>query len=117
MLLNDGIATVYALRDASGPGEAPRYERAVRVKSYYAEISFETSPTNPTGKRNEHRIDARVRIQQCRKIREDDEAMLESFHEREKSGKMYKIVRAYHGTDDESGLPISDLSLEEVSKR
>lgn len=116
MLLNDGIATIYERCDVSGPGEAPRYERVVRSKSYYAEIDFETSPANPTDKRSERRIDARVRIQQCRGIREEDETVLESFHERERSKRSYRIVRAYHGTDEESGMPISDLSLKEVSK-
>jgi len=116
MLLKDGIATIYEQRDTSGPGEKPRYERFERARSYYAELSFDTRPVNPTGERREQKIDARIRIRQCRAIREDDLARIDSFHEAGADGKMYKVVRAYHGTDEESGLPISDLSLEEVGK-
>lgn len=116
MLLGDGILTVYEERDVSGPGEKPRYEKAERTRSYYAELSFDTRPVNPTGSRSEQRVDARVRIRQCREIREDDVALMESFHKRTPEKREFRIVRAFHGTDEESGLAISDLSLEEVGK-
>lgn len=117
MLLDDGIATIYASEDVSGAGDAPKYARIERTQSYYAELGYETKPEDPTGRRTEQRIDARIRIQQCRAIREDDVAQLGSFHDGKESGLLYKIVRAYHGVDEENGMPISDLSLMEVSKR
>lgn len=117
MLLDDGIVTIYAQEDVSAPGDAPRYEKTMRTQSYFKRLSFETKPEDPTGRRTEQQIDARIRIQQCRAIREDDVAQLDDFAEEEKSGLFYRIVRAYHGTDDENGMPISDLSLSEVSKR
>ena len=115
MLLKDGIATVYARTDVSGPGEAPRYERAMRTKSLYAELSFETSPADPTKRRRELRTDARIRIKQCREIREEDEVELESFHQ-DTGAARYRVQRAYHGTDEENGDAISDLTLVEVKR-
>ena len=116
MLLKDGIATVYARMDVSGPGEAPRYERAVREKCLYAELSFETSPADPTKKRRELRTDTRIRIRQCRAIREEDEVELESFHEESGLQTLYRVQRAFHGMDEESGEAISDLTLMEVKR-
>lgn len=116
MLLKDGIATVYARRDASGAGGAPRYVRGdARTKSLYAELSFETSPADPTKRRRELRTDARIRIKQCREIREEDEVVLESFHQ-DTGAACYSVQRAYHGTDEESGDAISDLTLMEVKR-
>lgn len=115
MLLKDGMITLLRKTDVSDPGSMPRYEDRSYSQSYYAELHFETRPVYPTEGREERRIDARVRMRQCRDIREDDEAALCSFHPGALAGKRYKVVRAYHGEDSESGMLISDLSLEEVS--
>lgn len=115
MLLKDGLITLYRKTDVSKPGGMPKYEEHAYMQSFYAELQFETRPVYPTEGREERRTDARVRMMQCRGIREDDEASLQSFHGGADSKKRYKITRAFHGTDDESGAPISDLSLEEVS--
>ena len=110
MLLDRGICTVYAERDVSGPGEMPRYEKSVKAQSYYAELDFETSPRWPTEHREETRTAARVRIMQCRYIDKNDVAALMDFSEEKE--KAYRITRAFHGTDEESGITISDLTLE-----
>lgn len=114
MILDRGICTVYEQRDVSGPGEMPRYERTIKAQSYYAELGFETSPEWPTEGREETRIAARVRILQERTIQKDDLAALTDGLPRpgEEPGRLYRIRRAYHGTDKESGEAISDLSLE-----
>lgn len=113
MILDDGICTVYAQTDVSGPGGLPRYDKErVRTQSYYGELEFETSPRWPTEHRKENRVSARVRILQCREIKEDDVCELQSFSDTSGAGRTYRITRAYHGTDDESGERITDLTLE-----
>ena len=113
MLLDRGICTVYAQTDVSGPGGLPRYDKErVRIESYYAELSFETSPQWPTEHREETKVSARVRILQCREIRKEDVCELVSFSDASGKGRLYRIKRAYHGTDDDSGERISDLTLE-----
>lgn len=113
MILDRGICTVYARRDISDPGDMPRYETETRTQSYYGELSFETTPQWTTEHREETRTDARVRILQCRRITHGDTAALLSFADGQT--RTYRITRAYHGTDEESGEAITDLSLQEVS--
>ena len=112
MLLDRGECTVYAQTDVSQPGEMPRYKKTVKMQSYYGELNFETSPQWPTEHREETKTDARVRILQCRGIAKGDLAELLDYSDETKTRKTYKITRAYHGTDDESGEEISDLTLE-----
>ncbi|MBR5225467.1 MAG: hypothetical protein IKV90_07385 [Clostridia bacterium] len=113
MILDDGICTVYAQTDVSGPGGLPRWDPdTVRTESYYKELNFETSPQWPTEHRPENKVAGRVRILQCRGIQQNDVAKLLSFSDASGEGRMYRISRAYHGTDDDSGERISDLTLE-----
>ena len=112
MQLDRGVCTVYAEKDMSGPGEMPRYERNMKAQSYYAELDFETEPRWPTEHREETRTAARVRILQCRSIDKNDIAVLVDFTGEQAAERTFRITRAYHGTDDESGMRISDLTLE-----
>lgn len=112
MILDAGICTIYKQTDVSEPGEMPRYERTVKAQSYYAELQFETSPVWPTEHREETKIAARVRILQERSITKGDHAALTPGLPTEEPERMYRVVRAFHGIDDENGQPISDLSLE-----
>lgn len=105
---------MYEQRDVSGPGEMPRYERAVKAQSYYGELQFETSPVWPTEHREETKIAARVRILQERRITKGDHAALTPGMPEAEPERMYKVVRAFHGIDDENGQAISDLSLEVI---
>lgn len=113
MQLDRGIITVYKQTDVSAAGQKPRYTRGdVRAQSYYALLHFETAPRWPTDDREETQIAERVRMRQCRTIAEDDVAVLLDFTHTDGAERTYKIVRAYHGTDEDSGEAISDLSLE-----
>ena len=84
----------------------------IKAQSYFGRLSFETSPQWPTEHREETKIAERVRILQCRTISKDDVAELVDFSDPTQTPQTYKISRAYHGIDDESGEMISDLSLE-----
>lgn len=112
MLLDHGICTVYARTDVSAAGAMPVYENKLKTQSYYAELNFETSPQWPTEHREETKVSARVRILQCRSIENNDVATLYDFADDQQETRTYRITRAYHGTDDESGERITDLTLE-----
>lgn len=107
MILDRGIAEIFARSNVAPKGEKPVWQEALRFRSWYAELSFETSPVWQTERRLAQKADARIRIAQCRDIRQGDTAHLD--------GRVYAIARAYHGTDEESGEQITDLTLEEVT--
>ena len=115
MILDKGICSIFRRTNVSEPGEMPRSEKSLLFQSWYGELAFETSTSKPTDGRKETRTDARIRILQCRAIKQDDLVILrdlEAFEAREGGDLVYKITRAYHGVDDESGELISDLTLE-----
>ena len=115
MILDSGICRILAREGVEEPGLMHALEDAeVRFESCYGELGFESSPAYPTRDRLERRTDARVRILQCRAIREDDAAILISFSEG--GERRFRITRAWHGADEESGEAITDLSLEEVCR-
>ena len=57
-----------------------------------------------------------MRILQNRGITNQDVAELEPFDGTGAKTEKYRIRRAYHGVDDESGEQISDLTLEVTEK-
>ena len=117
MILDKGICSVFSRSDTARPGEMPRLGHALLTQGWYGELSFETSPARPTDGRKELKIDARIRILQCREIRQNDVVVLREiadFAQRDADETVYRIKRAYHGKDEESGELISDLTLEVV---
>ena len=115
MQLDRGICTVYTQTDISASGGMPRYERRIKAQSYYGELSFETSPQWPTEHREETKTAARVRILQSRGVTKDYVAELHDFTDDAEDVRVYRITRAYHGVDDESGEKITDLTLEAMT--
>lgn len=115
MILDDGIATIFDMRDVSGAGDMPEMTGSQRAQSYYKTLSFETSPATPTERRIERRTDERIRILRC-EVREEDEVELVDFRRLPGVVRRMRVIRAFHGIDDESGDEISDLTLEEVSR-
>ena len=114
MILDSGICSVFREYDMSLSGEMPRPGYMLLWKSWYGELSFETSPSRPTEGREELRTDARIRVQQCRDIRQRDIVVLKDTDTIDPADglPMYRVTRAYHGQDDHSPALISDLSLE-----
>ena len=111
MLLDKGVASVYRKTNTAAAGSKPVWDNVLIHTGWYGELSFETSPGRPTDAREEVRTDARIRILQNRLINNHDRVVLDDA-----SGNTtaYEVTRAYHGRDDESGEPITDLSLEVV---
>lgn len=109
MILDRGICTIYRKTNTAEPGRKPVFADVAYWWSWYGELDFETARAHPTELREEVRTDARVRILQNRRINNHDRVELVTA-EGEKN--TYEVTRAYHGTDEESGELITDLSLE-----
>lgn len=107
MILDRGICTIYAVTDTAAPGDAPNPTQTMLCQSWYGELSFETGRTYEAGTREDVQTDNRVRVLQDRRINNRCLA--------EVDGTTYRITRAYHGIDQDSGQLITDLSLEVVN--
>lgn len=116
MILDRGLCRIYRRISVTEPGGKPKSEEELIFESYYGELNFETSPARPTEKREETQTAARIRILQNRRIRKEDVAELIPFDGAEVKTEKYRIARAWHGNDDESGEQISDLTLEVSEK-
>ena len=115
MILDSGICTVFRKTDISEPGSMPTVSYVPFWASWYGELSYETSPAWPTEGRKEQKADGRIRILQNRQIAQNDVVVLEHlerFADRSQNQIVYRVVRAYHGQDDDGPTPISDLTLE-----
>ena len=116
MILDRGVCRIYHKTSTTPKGGKPTSVLAVIHESYYGELSFETAPFRPTEKREDTRTAARVRILQNRDIRNDDVAELIPFDGTKVKPAYYRIARAFHGNDEDSGEPVSDLTLEITEK-
>lgn len=117
MILDTGICTVFRKTDVSQPGAMPTVGYTRIGGSWYREMSYETSPVWQTDGRREQRADGRIRILQDRGIKQDDVVVLEDlarFQDRSANAAVYRIIRAWHGQDDDGPTLISDLTLEVV---
>ena len=118
MILDTGICTVFRKADASAAGDMPSWSYTPVFVGWYKELSYETAPVWQTDGRKELRADGRIRILQCRDVRQNDVVVMEqlkSWTDKSAGATVYKIVRAYHGKDDDGPMLISDLTLEVVS--
>jgi len=118
MILDSGICTVFRKTDTSEPGSMPVTNYIPIWASWYGELSYETAPVWEGEGRKEQKVDSRIRILQNRAISQDDVVVLEhleNFKDRTPGIVTYKIIRAYHGQDDDGPTQISDLTLEVVT--
>ena len=117
MILDKGICTVFRETDAAEAGAMPVKSYTPIWCSWYGELSFETRPEWQTDGRKEQRADGRIRILQNRGIAQDDVVILEqlsAYNNRSANAVVYRIIRAYHGQDDDGPTQISDLTLEVI---
>lgn len=130
--MNLDTGTYYALTevDISGPGDPPQIVHKVSGVGWYGELSFETAPAYPTPERQEVRTDLRIRVLQNRTLTNHcrilcgcgayadlgtdwaDERLTELIAQ---DFRLYEVIRAYHGRDDDNGELITDLTLMEVA--
>ena len=118
MILDKGICTVFRKADTSTPGSMPEWTYVPIWASWYGEVNFETTGRWQTEGRKELKADAKIRVMQCRTIRQNDIVVLEhldDFDHRSEGAEVYSIARAWHGMDDDGPTPISDLTLEVIT--
>ena len=104
MLLDAGICGVYHQENIAVPGDKPVITPKKDCDAWFAELDFQTNPKFSTEKQEDVQVDRRIRILQNRNV---DTQYLFSIN-----GEKYKVIRAYHGKDEESGELITDLSLQ-----
>ncbi len=116
MILDRGVCRILHKTSTTPCGGKPTATWAVIHESYYVELSFETAPARPTERREDTTTAARIRILQNRGSRNDDVAERTPSDGTEVKADYYRIARAWHGADDDSGEAVSDLTLEITEK-
>ena len=112
MILDAGTVSIFTVRNTAAAGNMPVPAYDLMCQSYYGELDFEAGRLYRTEYREDVEVSSRIRIVQDRRITNHD-VLTYGLHEAP-CGEMYRIVRAYHGTDDDNGQPITDLSLQVV---
>lgn len=106
MILDSGICTVYEVKNVAPPGGMPKMVLKQKHQSWYSELNFETVPVD-AAMQEIVETSARIRVIQNRSITNHNVVILADEEQ-------YEVIRAYHGMDDESGEPITDLTLKKV---
>lgn len=106
MILDSGICTIFEVKNVAPPGGMPKMELLPKHESWYAELNFETVPKD-VAMQEVVDTSARIRVLQNREITNHNVVVLTD-------GEQYEVIRAYHGIDEESGEPITDLTLKKA---
>lgn len=118
MILDDGICSIFEVRDVSQPGEMPKRGYELKEHAWYGILDFSSVASWPTEGREEVRVDERIRILQNRHINNRCVVVLREVDavtdDMVKNEQVLEVVRAYHGHDDDNGERITDLYLEVV---
>ena len=101
MILDSGICSIF--------------RRGVRAferigASWYRELAFETQPSKENIS-DGVQTGARIRIHETREVARGDVMVLRDITTLAMFDPCYEVVRAYHGQDEDNGLPITDLTL------
>lgn len=103
MILDTGTCKIYKITNTAAPGELPN-ENLVLIGEYcFGDLSFESSPKQITESLEQIETARKIRILQNKSIANKAVIVIDTDH--------YKVERAYHGEDKESGELITDLSL------
>lgn len=125
MILDSGICTIFKKTDVSEPGGMPVFALKMRTKAFFGLLDFATQQQWPTEGREEIEVAARIRILQDRHITNHDAIVLQDVDVETQSMTaeelhdafdvdVLEVIRAFHGHDDETGEPITDLTLKAV---
>lgn len=115
MILDDGICSIFTNRNTAGPGGMPVYEMDWLASSWYKILHFSSRPTYLQTDKESTTVALKIRIHQNLMVTNQQVVILSESHEVPASAVRYDIVRAYHGADDVTGMPITDLDLEVVT--
>lgn len=109
MILDSGICGVFSLGNSGAPGDLPCDALKIKMRSWYGELDYATTPARPDGMQEDAEISLRIRVHQSRAVTSHDVVIFDASPD-----DQYDITRAYHGVDDESGQPITDLTLKRL---
>lgn len=118
MLLDSGVYTVFGAISQKKPGGMPVTTYETLGSGWYGLLQFETTPAWPTEGREEKEVSKRIRVLQDERINTKSLVVLQeadTLESLEDDVQRYEVARAYHGVDEESGEPITDLTLRAVS--
>lgn len=111
MLLDSGIVTFFKNVDTAEPGHMPALVPVVKHKSWYGQLDFVTSPRWATEARKDINVSMKIRVHQNTTLTEHDTAVLADVDTPE-GQTVFDVVRIFHTVDNQSGEPVSDVSLE-----
>jgi len=113
MILDAGYCSIYRTENIAEPGNMPVEGLILKFQSWYRELNFESSPKD-IGAQEGVIISNKIRIVQNRDITNHDIAVLSVVLPPPVDASKYEVARAFHGTDDDNGQLITDLTLERL---
>lgn len=112
MVLDDGICTILTRTDVAEKGHMPDYVWTVKDCQYYGRRDFAITPAKAHAGQTGLRIAKKIRIPRNDTITTQDIVVLAQVEDLPEDMAAYAVANAYHGTDDDNGLQITDLYLE-----
>lgn len=114
MLLDSGIYTAFSVLNGAKPGEMPKRMYAKKACGWYGVKDFSSSPTYLQNEKKSVTVAVKIRIIMNIHVTNHDVIVLSDVATMPEDCTVYEVVRVWHGADEESGLPISDIDLEVV---
>jgi len=106
MILDKGICSIYKITNTAAPGDMPNETLVLIASCWYGELSFESSPIKFTESLEQVEIAQRIRIDRIDSIVNKTVVKIGT--------EQYYVERVYHGTDEDTNVPILDLNLSRV---
>lgn len=113
MILDSGVCSIFERVNTAAPGFMPVYRFARKTAGWYGLRSFSSRPEYLRDK-EATTVALKIRILQDLSVTNLDTVVLADVEEVPADAVRYEVVRVYHGTDDQTGVPISDIDLEVV---
>jgi len=106
MILDTGMCSIYKITNTAPAGAKPKDGLVLISQQWYGELAFGSEPIDHTESLQQVEITQRIRVLQNRSITKKAVVAI--------GADQYQVERLYHGTDNESGERITDLSLSRV---
>lgn len=114
MILDSGICSIFEKVNTSAPGFMPVFRFVRKAAGWYGVRNFSSRPTYLQQDKESTTVALKIRILQNLAVTNQDTVVLSDVPEVPASAVRYEVVRIYHGTDEQTGVPISDIDLEVV---
>lgn len=114
MILDRGVCSVFARHNMAEPGFMPQWRYTRKTAGWYGVRSFSSIPSYIQKVKETTTIALSIRMLQDLSITNLDTVVLMDTDTVPAAVPRYQVVRVFHGVDDETGVPISDIDLEVV---